>query len=357
MIYKVIGLMSGTSLDGLDIAYCEFELTAQGKWEYRIIEGETVEYDAARKSFLKNLMQGSAEDLAFTDAEFSYFMGKSVNQFMMKHKLVPDFIASHGHTIFHQPEKGFTYQIGSGAALSASTGIPVVSDFRSLDVALKGQGAPLVPIGDKLLFQNYDVCLNLGGIANLSFDHEGKRIAYDICPVNIVLNHYANKEGLSYDDKGSLAATGSIDFPLLDLLNKLEFYKKPFPKSLGKEWIDKEVFPILAQKTLSTADILATFCRHIAMQIANQIPVNARNVLVTGGGAFNEFLIREMQNELKKTEVIVPAKNIVMFKEALIFAFLGVLRIRNEVNCLSSVTGASADNVGGALYGNFSELL
>lgn len=349
--------MSGTSLDGLDIAYCEFSKKGK-RWSYLIKTASTIDYSLQQKKMFSDLMKTSAEELAFADAQFGSFVGKSVKKFLSSKKLKADFICSHGHTIFHQPVRAFTYQLGSGASISAECQLPVVSDFRSLDVALGGQGAPLVPIGDQLLFSDYDFCLNLGGISNISFESKKKRIAFDISPVNIVLNALSKQKGLEYDESGKLASAGNVDQELLKALNLLDFYKQKFPKSLGNEWIDDHVFPIVNSSSISIEDKLSTFCEHIADQLQLVIekvpsPVKKkRTLLITGGGAFNTYLINRMRDKLKgKVEVIIPDKNIVMFKEALIFAFLGVLRIRNENNSLRSVTGASIDSIGGALYG------
>jgi anhydro-N-acetylmuramic acid kinase len=358
--YKVIGIMSGTSLDGLDLAYCHF-IKEQDLWNFEILKAETIEYDAGRRDGLTKIMEKSALDITLLHASLGSFIGKEVALFIKKHSLTPDFVSSHGHTIFHQPSKSVTLQIGSGAHLSAGCGLPVVCDFRSLDVALGGQGAPLVPIGDKLLFSDYEFCLNLGGIANISFEYHKKRIAFDICPVNIVLNQLALSLGHPFDEGGLLAKKGKVNNDLLKLFNAADFYKQAYPKSLGKEWVDKNIFPLLQASKISVEDKLCTFCEHIAVQI-NAVITNAglsssSKLLITGGGAFNQFLINRIKAlSSGKVNVAVPDKNTIMFKEALIFAFLGVLRVRNEVNCLSSVTGASKDNMGGALYGNFSQL-
>jgi anhydro-N-acetylmuramic acid kinase len=359
-LYKVIGIMSGTSLDGLDLAYCHLTYH-NSKWSFEIVQAETREYEVERQGSFTEIMEKSALDITLLDADLGTFIGKEISQFIQKHNLNPDFVSSHGHTIFHQPSRSVTLQIGSGAHISAACGIPVVCDFRTLDVALGGQGAPLVPIGDKLLFSDYEFCLNLGGIANISFEKNSKRIAFDICPVNIVLNHLSLILGHKFDMDGMLAKKGKIDKDLLNQLNTTDFYKQPYPKSLGKEWIDKNIFPIINASKISTEDKLCTFCEHIAIQITTVIknaglPSSSR-LLITGGGAFNTFLIERLQQiSSGVVNVLVPDKNTVMFKEALIFAFLGVLRIRNEANCLSSVTGARMDNIGGALYGNFSRL-
>lgn len=361
--YKIAGLMSGTSLDGLDLAFCIFT-KSEDHWKFDILHAETIEYSAAEKDILKSLMKESAETLTFHDFAFGRRCAEDVNRFMSAHTFTPDLISSHGHTIFHQPEKGFTLQIGSGAVISALTGLPVVSDLRSMDVAAGGQGAPLVPIGDKLLFAEYEMCLNLGGIANISYDDGGKRIAFDICPVNIVLNALANEKSKDYDEGGELAASGRLNSELLEKLNDLEFYDLDFPKSLGKEWIDSEIFPLIRQADISIADKLHTFCHHITFQIrkaAERYQHTEKGIppmLITGGGAFNKFLTDSIQKSLQdKVRVIIPDEKTIMFKEALIFAFLGLLRVLNEPNCLASVTGAKQDLTGGALYGDFSRLL
>jgi anhydro-N-acetylmuramic acid kinase len=359
-IYKVIGIMSGTSLDGLDLAYCHL-IYKNSKWSFEILQAETIEYDVQRQNAFTEIMEKSALDITLLNADLGSFIGNEVSAFINKYSLHPDFVSSHGHTIFHQPSKLMTLQIGSGTHISAACSLPVVCDFRSLDVALGGQGAPLVPIGDKLLFSDYEFCLNLGGIANISFDKNQKRIAFDICPVNIVLNKLSLKLGHPFDKDGLLAKKGKVDQALLKDLNASDFYKHDYPKSLGKEWIDENIFPIIDASKISSEDKLCTFCQHIAIQIDAVIKnaglSSSSKILITGGGAFNVFLIERLKLiSSERVNVIVPDKHTVMFKEALIFAFLGVLRIRNAVNCLSSVTGASRDNIGGALYGDFSNL-
>jgi anhydro-N-acetylmuramic acid kinase len=348
--YKVIGVMSGTSLDGLDLAYCHFT-NEQGRWNYKILKAATIEYNEERKKRLNKVMLGNALDITMADAELGTFIGKEIGKMIKGNSLQVDFISSHGHTIFHQPSKGFTLQIGSGAHICAAAKLSVVCDFRALDVALGGQGAPLVPAGDKFLFGDYEYCLNLGGIANISFDQAGNRIAFDICPVNIVLNQLAQQLGKEYDENGGLAAKGKVHEGLLHHLNAIDYYKAKFPKSIGREWIDETIFPLLNKFNLSNEDKLATFCQHIAEQIANILLRSGGEMLVTGGGAFNKFLVEKIKAACAgKVKVVLPDKDIIMFKEALIFAFLGVLRMRGEVNCLSSVTGANRDNVGGAIY-------
>jgi anhydro-N-acetylmuramic acid kinase len=347
--YNVIGLMSGTSLDGLDIAYCHFEKNSD-KWKYQIIRACTIPYSAEWQDRLKSAERGSAMELTQTDHHYGQLLGKLTKSFIDDNHLGPEFIASHGHTVFHQPQNRLTLQIGSGAAIAAETGLPVVCDFRSMDVALGGQGAPLVPIGDRLLFPEYDYCLNLGGIANISNENCGRRIAFDICPANMVLNSLANQIDIPYDENGETARQGELNLQLLTKLNDLEYYQKNPPKSLGKEWVLSEFFPILELSEIPVKDKLMTVSGHIAYQISKAVQSSKnRKMLVTGGGAFNTFLMEKIREQCQ-LEIIIPDPDTVNFKEALIFAFLGVLRWRNEVNCLRSYTGASHDNSGGAVY-------
>lgn len=351
--YKVIGVMSGTSLDGVDLAYIHFKKNTH--WSFEIHNAETVPYPNYWLTILKQLMTFDLQQLRLIDKDYTGFLSVVIKNFVTKCEEIPAFVGidavcSHGHTALHQPDKGLTYQIGNLPIIAQLTGQTVVCDFRVEDVALGGQGAPLVPIGDALLFSNFDFCLNLGGFANISTDINGSRIAYDICPVNIVLNHYVSKMGLSYDDKGQIASTGTIHQELLSNLNALEFYKKEHPKSLGIEWVVKEVFPVIDAFKLSTADVLRTFTEHIAIQIVSEINTKQdATVLITGGGAYNDFLIDTLR-QLTKNKLILPDNNTIEYKEALIFALLGVLKLRNDINCLSSVTGAKMNHSSGKIY-------
>ncbi len=349
--YDVIGLMSGTSLDGLDIAFCRFILDNK-QWNYEIVCAETIEYSAIWKEKLLSLETTDALNFQKIHVEYGQYLGRLTSDFIIKNSIKPDFVASHGHTIFHQPDKKLTVQVGAGAAISANCLLPVVCDFRTTDVAFGGQGAPLVPIGDKLLFSEYDFCLNLGGFANISYEHFGKRIAFDVCPVNIVLNALCERIGKSYDDRGGLARSGLISSYLLNEFDNLSYYRilPNTPKSLGKEWVINNVNPLIDKYELDEIDFLRTYTEHIAFQISRVLNVKNRGrVLITGGGVHNEFLMERIKALTKLDIEIMDAKTI-NFKEALIFAFLGVLRVRNEVNCLKSVTGARQDSSGGAIY-------
>lgn len=349
-VYHLLGLMSGTSLDGLDMALCRFEKFPD-RWHYVVLQCATAPYPPEIIAVLSAAYSGTAYDLAVADQRLGHFMADSVNAFLAHAVLRPDYIASHGHTIFHRPEQGITTQIGSGAVLAAQTGIPVICDFRSADVALGGQGAPLVPIGDELLFADYDACLNLGGFSNISFRQNGHRVAFDISPCNMALNDLARQLGQPFDKDGQMAAQGQVVSPLLDQLNALPFYAARGSKSLGREWYEQTFQPIVAASDAAVYDKLRTATEHIAMQLAAAVrQVQGSRVLVTGGGAKNSFLLQRMRAH-SSHQFIVPDTMTVDYKEALIFAFLGVLRLRGEANCLADVTGAPKDHCSGAIYG------
>ena len=344
--FLAIGLMSGTSLDGLDICYVKFE--KKQHWNFEILHAETVKYPKIWEEKLKNSIHLSAEEIAELNSNYGFYLGEKVNEFISKNQIKNiDLIASHGHTVFHQPQKKFTLQIGDGRAIKLITKIPVIYDFRMQDVLMGGNGAPLVPIGDELLFQQYDACLNLGGFSNISMKVEGKRIAFDICPVNIVLNSLAQKRGQKYDEDGKIARLGKIDSELLNELNNLKFYRQDFPKSLGIEWVLENVSSKFEKQ--STEDLLATFTEHSAIQIANTLnQFKLKNVLITGGGTYHSYLIEKIKSKTS-TEIIIPEKTIIDYKEALIFAFMGVLRINNETNVLASATGSYENHSSGII--------
>jgi anhydro-N-acetylmuramic acid kinase len=348
--YRVIGVMSGTSLDGIDIAYCEFNLIAE-KWQYKIVTAETIPYNKTWLTRLKELHKQPAFVFPKTDAFYGKYIGQLINTFIAKHQLQIDFIASHGHTIFHQPDKGYTAQIGNGANIYAETGITTINDFRVVDVAMGGQGAPLVPIGDELLFNEFDGCLNLGGFSNISFKKEKQRVAFDISPCNMVMNPIANLVGLDYDDEGKLAAQGEINDQLLNQLNALPFYIKMPPKSLGIEWVTEHFWPVVKQYPIPPIDLLATLNKHIVQQIVIIIKANnLKKILTTGGGAFNKLMIDDI-NAQTQNALIIPDNLLVNYKEALIFGFLGVLRLIKTNNSLTHITGASKDSIGGCIWG------
>ncbi len=369
MIYNVIGLMSGSSLDGLDIAFVEFSETA-GKWDYKINCAACISYDDEWIERLKNSVNLSAFDYQILHTDYGRFLGEKVNgfieQFALYHQV--NLIASHGHTTFHFPEKMMTHQLGDGASVAAITQLPVVSDLRSMDVAFGGQGAPIVPLGEKLLFPDYHFFLNIGGIANVSIDSEAKNnedfnsdkneiIAFDICAANRILNMLAAEKDLNYDEDGKIASVGKVNEDLLEKLNALEYFSLPSPKSLANSFGINIIFPLIKEFGLSTENSLCTYVEHIALQIKNAlIPYFSNNdlqhLMITGGGAFNKYLIQRIEVHLQEInfKVYIPKEEVVVYKEALIMALLGTLRWREQYTVLSSVTGASGNSIGGALW-------
>jgi anhydro-N-acetylmuramic acid kinase len=359
MLYRTIGLMSGSSLDGLDIVFSEFYENA-GNWNFEIKVADCYEYSTEWKERLQNATALSAFDYQLLHTDYGHYLGKEVNRFIEANNLhyQVGLIASHGHTTFHIPLKKMTAQLGDGAAIAAETQLPVVSDLRALDVAFGGQGAPIVPVGEKLLLKEYSMFLNLGGIANISFNHTDKYIAFDVCPANRVLNLIAGMVNKEYDAGGQMASLGNINEELLNKLNAFDYYKQPYPKSLANNFGTEEIFPLLKSFGLPHNDLLRTYVEHIVLQIKFAIADNKKTqtpnpkLLVTGGGAFNNLLIERLTDELSPigVEVIVPEENLVKYKEALIMGMIGVLRWRQEYNVLSSVTGAERDSIGGAVW-------
>jgi anhydro-N-acetylmuramic acid kinase len=348
--YLVLGLMSGTSLDGVDLALCRFT-TQEEQLSYKLLVAETIKYPYYMKEKLEDALYISTQDLHNLDQELARFYANQIITFIKNHAIAPDLIASHGHTILHQPDKGITLQIGDGDVIAQQTRIRVISDFRIQDVSKGGQGAPLVPIGDRDLFGQFDFCLNLGGIANASFDLEGTRIACDISPCNMALNTITSWIEIEYDNKGELASKGSIDQNLLERLNSLEYYKQKAPKSLGKEWFLRKFLPEIRKTEITIEDVLRTVNEHIADQIAVFINSNVSketSTLVSGGGVHNTFLLKLIKNKCR-TKIVIPDETLINFKEAMVFAYLGLLRIQDKINVLSSVTGASSDTSAGII--------
>ncbi len=347
--YRAIGVMSGSSLDGIDLALCDLRIE-YGRWKYRIEKAQTIAHDDELRSKLIAVMDGTALDLARLDVELGRRIGVACKDFLAGEQI--DLISSHGHTIFHKPDEGLTTQIGSGARIAAITGITTVCDLRTMDVAFGGQGAPLVPLGEKLLFPENDTFINLGGIANIAVHRADRVIGYDIGPCNMALNFVAHLGGKMYDEGGRIAAAGTMIPELFDRLQVLEFYSLTPPRSLGREWFDEQLMPLIDEPKWSIQDRMRTVAEHVAIQIANEIRRHsAGSVMITGGGAYNSFLIKQIE-ETSGSKIKLPEKELIEFKEALIFALFGVLRLRGEVNALASVTGARVGSVGGAVYAN-----
>jgi len=346
--FNVIGVMSGTSLDGVDIVYVKF--IQNESWSFKIINSKTYKYEDSTADILNDISKKSLEEIKEIDVVYSKMLAKIINEFIDEFSINKiDFVSSHGHTAIHDPSNLITYQMGNLSTLSTEINQKVICDFRVQDVKLGGEGAPLVPVGEKYLFHEYDSFINLGGFANIS-NHKGESlIAYDICPVNIVLNNLSKKIGKDFDDKGSIASSGKLIINLYEELEKLEYYQLDPPKSLGIEWVDEYIFPLINKYfDYPIEDLLNTLSNHIANQISNNLK-NIDKVLVSGGGAYNDYLIHLIRSKTD-SEIIISSKNIIEFKEALIFAFLGVLRNLNINNCYSSVTGASKDHCSGKIF-------
>lgn len=359
--YNIIGIMSGSSMDGVDLAHCTITKDG-GSYDFKINLGKTIEFNENWRVRLSQLRKQSALNYVKTDIFFGYYLGELCNNFIQENNLEVDFIASHGHTAFHNPSKGITSQVGDGQSISALTNLPVVTDFRRMDVAKLGEGAPLVTLADELLFSEYDFCLNLGGFANISYKENENRVGYDICANNILLNRIARDLGQPYDKDGKIADSGSIIYELLDKLNDIEYYSKPYPKSLNRDWINKELWHIVrSYRETSLEDRMTTLVDHIAGQIGKNIDnlcggdASGKRVLVTGGGAFNSTLIDYIKSHTE-AEIIIPEESIVNYKESLAFALLGTLRIENKENIIAHGTGANANSIAGALHGDFSQL-
>ena len=339
--YRILGVMSGTSIDGLDLAICSFNKTKE--WNFKIEKCKTVKYTKNWKYILGNLHNSTIQNILKHDIIYAKLIAKEIKKFLKNENV--DFIASHGHTIFHQPEKKYTLQIGNGRTIANITRLKTITNFRNLDISLGGQGAPLVPVGDLKLFKNFKYCLNIGGIANISIKEKNKIKAFDICPANIVLNKISRKLKLDFDNEGNLAMQGKIITKLFSKLNSLSYYNNKSPKSLSREWVEKNIDPLILER-YNHKDVLHTLCEHMGKQIGQYLKEG--KTLVTGGGAFNKYLIERIKN-YSNSQIVLPNKKIINFKEAMIFAFLGVLKIRNQNNCLKSVTGAKQNSCGGEI--------
>jgi anhydro-N-acetylmuramic acid kinase len=350
--------MSGSSLDGLDIAHVQLE-EVRGKWSFEILHAQCVPFSMEWIADLRRATTMHVGDFLKLHTAFGRYLGEQVNRFITEFDLAHrvHFIASHGHTVFHEPENRTTCQIGDGASIAAITGLPVISDLRAMDVAMGGQGAPIVPIADKLLFGNYDFLLNIGGIANITVANNGEPIAFDICAANQVLNALAEREGKSMDEGGMMAAQGNILGNVLHQLSVDGYYQTSGPKSLSNEAARDMVFPILLESDHSVYDLLHTYTQHIADRVAAatlQYPAITadKKMLITGGGAFNGFLVHLIEQAVKEQGITVdlPSVQVIKYKEAVAMALIGALRWREEENVLSSATGAKKDSVGGALW-------
>ncbi len=340
--------MSGSSLDGIDLVYSEFFYDT--KWHYNIIAAETYAYSEEWIITLTQMPNQTGSKLIEADINYGKYLGNLINEFISINNLKPNIISSHGHTVFHNPDLGYTFQLGNGQTIATTTGIKTICDFRIGDIQLGGQGAPLVPIGDSLLFSEYDFCINIGGIANISFNDNNQRIAFDICPANQLLNHLSRQIGKPYDENGNLAQLGKMDNQLFTSLNNHPYYLLPHPKSMSNQLVTDTFIKMIDESEANLEDKLYTVCKHIAFQIKNATKKYKGNkLLITGGGAHNNFLMTAISNELQ-IDIPLTDRIIIDFKEALIFAFMGVLRLENKVNCLASATGAIRNSSTGVIF-------
>jgi len=364
--------MSGSSLDGLDIAYCSFDVEKEGQelvvHDWAILTADTLAFSEAWEARLSQLPTQNALNFSKTHTYLGHYMGAMVNDFIDQYQIEPDFIAAHGHTIFHDPMGRMTIQIGDGSALAAVTGFPVINQFRLQDIAIDGQGAPVAPIIDKYLLPGHDFYLNLGGIANITCVQADKILAFDICPANQLLNALANQLNLAYDEDGQIARVGTILPDLLKTINRANFYRTSYPKSLDNEWSKTAILSEIEQDNKAIPNQLCTFVEHIAYQIAfaikqvirkEQVPPKAFSLLATGGGAFNTFLMERLQAHCKEiaVEVIIPSDAIIQFKEAALMAWMGVMRVENIPNVLKTVTGAKRDSINGAIHQGWKKMI
>lgn len=353
--YNIIGVMSGTSLDGIDLAHVVYTLKQGDKetWSFEVLKAQTIPYSDSWRDTLSRAVTLDKQQLDKLDEAYTVYLAQVIQDFILQNNLQDiDAVSSHGHTVLHRPDLGYTLQIGNLGFLADLINQKVVCDFRVQDVQLNGQGAPLVPIGDLLLFADFPACINLGGFANISFDNKsGVRVAFDICPVNVLLNKQANRLGLLYDQDGNLASKGIVCQDLLQQLNELDFYNLIGPKSLGVEYVDTYVQPILDTWDLPCSDMLSTLCEHIAYVISKVvIKQGFKSVLLSGGGAHNNYLIKRLRVYCPEVDFVRPSKDIIDYKEAIIFGLLGVLAMTDRINVLSSVTGACKDHCSGKIY-------
>jgi len=354
-IYYGIGGMSGTSLDGVDLSYCRYYTQSDVKWQFELIDAQTYPYPEKLKTEIEHLIKNYNDNHTDLDKRLGAFYSSLIQQFVDEFNIEQiDFVANHGQTVYHNPTKQKTVQIGCGETIAQQTQLQTINNFRINDVALGGQGAPLVPIGDWHFFNTYRYCINLGGICNITVQNSKEVLtAFDISPCNVLLNHYAQQLNVAFDEDGLLARKGNLNKALFEKLNALAYYSTQAPKSLDAQFSKVDCIPLIDTFNLSREDVLCTLCHHYAYQIGLVIETYSQSedeqMLLSGGGAFNGFLTDLIQEKCN-VKVHIPDKKIIEFKEAIVFGLLGVLKLENEVNCLKIVTGASMDNVGGEVF-------
>lgn len=361
--YRVLGLLSGSSLDGADLAVCSFSvdpLTPTKLLSWNIHLARTIPYPQEWITRFKNLPGASARDLVLADTELGHYYGVLINQLLKEHSITVDLISSHGHTIFHFPELKTTTQIGDGAAIVSETGIDTVTQLRSVDVAFAGEGAPLAPLGDRYLYPGYTYYLNLGGIANVTAYQDEKIIAFDICPCNQIFNALAETIGQDFDRDGAIAASGNLNHPLLARLQDDDYLIKPYPKSLDNTWSQEHQVKQAIQWDARLEDKMNTAVEFVALEIAKacrqltqpESSTERPTLFCTGGGALNAHLISRIAFHCPEIELVLPSRKIIEFKEVSFIALAGLFRCLRVPNLYASVTGAPSDTINGALYSN-----
>jgi len=344
----IAGVMSGSSLDGLDIAIVHFSPNS----DWQLLWSYDIPYTPEWVSRLKNYHLLSSTEYVSLKFDFSRYIGELVGDALGDYSGNVDYVSFHGHTLLHLPEKGITEQIGNGGVLAAILNIPTITDFRTQDVTKGGVGTPLAPLVELNLFKGHDYYLNLGGIANITkLIDAAKLMAYDVCPCNQVLNYFSNQMGKDYDEGGEIARSGTINKNLIDYLNSIPYFDQNPPKSLDNNWIMNEVIPNFPAGKIE--DTLHTFCNWVAECIANEVEESkASSLMVSGGGAHNTYFMECLTSRLssKNCELHLPSKEIIDFKEAILMSLMAYKYINGESNVLCSVTGASSDSIGGALY-------
>lgn len=348
--------MSGSSLDGLDIGIIDI-IKKGNELSYEVIRCDTIEYSTEWKKSLTSLPNASAKELANNDMAYSRYMSELIRSFLKEEDQI-DYVSLHGHTLFHEPENGFTYQLGNGGVLSARLGLPVVCDFRSKDIGLGGKGTPLAPIVDSYFYNEYEVLINLGGICNLTFLSKKETIAWDVCPCNQLLNFLSEKMNLAYDKDGLIARNGKLNLDFLNILEKNPYYSEKYPKSLDNQYIKQNIIRELDSYTIPLEDQLHTTCIFVARQIKAAIQMAVKSlevawpekILITGGSAHNAFLIQCIKEHCAPSVVSIPDETIINYKEIILMALCAYLRVNNQENTLSEVTGSSRNSIGGAIY-------
>ena len=362
-VFSVVGLMSGSSLDGADLAWCTFQFAEDDPAKlvsWTLHRGVTIPYDEGWQQRLRNAPALSGRGLWLLHTELGLHYGHMLRTFVDELPEKVDFIASHGHTVFHYPDQHTTTQIGDGAAIAAVLNMPVIDQFRTQDMALGGQGAPLAPLADRYFFPEYFACLNLGGISNISIKTDRGYVAFDVGGANQVLDAMMQEIGKDYDENGQLARTGQLIPALKQAADALSFHAQQPPKSLGNDWVRERLLPLFKDQQYALEDRLHTYCHHVAGQIAASLHQVAKNenieltdqqqLLVAGGGGFNGFLCECIAAVIQPVQLEIAAPDIIAFKEAALMALAGALRWQQQPNVIPSVTGASRAAVGGAIH-------